>query len=444
MKRIFSFLLFAALVLPAGCSKDNGGENPPPPTAATWDGTSVTEPEDLDEAAKTATIMRASDLAWLSQQSNASVENTFDGWVFTLGKDLDLGGKPWKPIAQWFTTNPVVFKGTFDGTNHTIKGLNVDTPDQMNSALFGLVQRSTIRNVRVEGSVRGKKQVAGICANAQEGSLIRHCLFEGVIQGTTEAEANLGGICGWVENGTTVINCHSKATIEYGGNANCFVGGIAGFVRAGALGESYIHDCSFAGKFEESVAISSQKYCFGGIVGSISGSTVTGCKNTADISIGAANSTVHIGGIIGVITSPPMQVYGCYNTGAITNNSKSGYTGGITGEAQRGNNDSEYSLFLSCYNTGVISPAPDEILQAQGKKDMNFEIVFWSFLTHRSDCYYTAADKPELNGTQRFTATEWPQADDPGWKIGNDPGEGKFWKSLGTPGTTNYPVLHWE
>lgn len=437
----FALIPLAFLALCAGCSKNDGGEDPtpnpgpqPPPSVSVWDGKSATEPFDLNWTAKTATIMLASDLAWLSEKCNEYPDNTFAGWTFTLGQDLDMAGKKWTPIGNWMTTHTTIFKGSFYGNGHSITGLYVDNPEKDNAGLFGVVQNSVIKGLKVAGTIRGKNHVGGICANAQISARIEDCVFSGKVESAKQEMGYMciGGICGRAETTVKILNCHSSATIVYGSIRELFAGGIIG-MTASKNSEFEIHSCSFSGTFEKGYDVGGKSYV-GGIGGKMTLCVISGCKNSADITIEGDNQ-IFLGGIAGFTEKTSSTIQGCYNTGAITNNSTfDGLTGGITGALD------ETCYISACYNRGKITPASVTENEAE-----NYDINFWkqgnAILL---DCFYVS-DKPEGPGLYRFTANQWPAANPRNcWNIGNDPKTGKFWKSLGTPGTTDYPTLWWE
>lgn len=433
----FALIPFAFLALCAGCSKNDGGEDPgpqPPPNLSVWDGESATEPFDLNSTDRTATIMLASDLAWLSEKCNENPDNTFEGWMFILGQNLDMAGKKWTPIGNWTLTSPSIFKGSFDGHGHSIVGLYVDNPEKDNAGLFGVVQNSVIKGLQVAGTIRGQKHIGGICANAQMSARIDDCVFSGKVESAKQEVGYtcIGGICGRAETTVKISNCHSSATIVYGSKGDLTAGGIIG-VTALKSSKFEIVNCSFSGTFEKGYDVGGKSYV-GGIGGKMTSSEISGCKNSADIAIEGANQ-IFLGGIAGFAEQTSSTIRGCYNTGAITNNSSfDGLTGGITGALDN-------TCYISaCYNTGKITPASVTENQAE-----NYDINFWkqgnAILL---DCFYVS-DKPEGPGIYRFTAKQWPIAKPQNsWNIGNDPETGKFWKSLGTPGTTDYPTLWWE
>lgn len=89
----------------------------------------------------------------------------FSGKTVVLVNDIDLAGIDWEPIGQ---TGKTEFKGTFDGQNHTIYNLSVDssaeTGKHYSSGLFGWVEgRQTIKNVKIDGAkISGHHNVAAL------------------------------------------------------------------------------------------------------------------------------------------------------------------------------------------------------------------------------------------------------------------------------------------
>lgn len=89
-----------------------------------------------------------------------SVNEGGDSWKgkkVVLVDDIDLAGIDWVPIGQ---TGATEFKGIFDGQNHTIYNLTIDssnkTDGHYSSGLFGWVESHaegvTIKNVKVDGA----------------------------------------------------------------------------------------------------------------------------------------------------------------------------------------------------------------------------------------------------------------------------------------------------
>ncbi len=83
------------------------------------------------------------------------VTDAFEGKTVELGADIDLAGAPgkeWRPIGG----SKASFKGTFDGKNHTIKNLYLDSTKVTMSdrfisvGLFGYFNKATFKNVTLD------------------------------------------------------------------------------------------------------------------------------------------------------------------------------------------------------------------------------------------------------------------------------------------------------
>lgn len=180
--------------------------------------------------------------------------------------DLDLSGESnWEPIGSTAQYDYAVFSGVFDGNRHTITGLNIDS-DEDNVGLFGLVD-GTVRNLRVEGSVKGDYRVGGIVGDLSGGA-VENCSFNGSVEGTSR----VGGIIGRMRGGTEVRRCTCVADIEGEG---AYVGGITGATNKGCI----VEKCSFDG----GTVTGSERV--GGISGDADNCTVKNCFHTGDKSL---------------------------------------------------------------------------------------------------------------------------------------------------------------
>ncbi len=111
------------------------------------------------------------------------------------------------------------FQGTFNGLGHTIT-LAINKNSNI-VGLFGYAKNATIKNVTVNGSVKGYNQVGGICGKTF-GSIINNCINEAEINGTDY----VGGICGWNTESSIVVNCYNKGNVS----GSMFFGGLCGQV----------------------------------------------------------------------------------------------------------------------------------------------------------------------------------------------------------------------
>ncbi len=138
-----------------------------------------------------------------------------------LDKDLDFKGKKFIAVP--------IFKGTFDGKNHQIKGVKIK--DSGSTLGIFRINEGRISNLKVicnmEPTESGNR--LGIIAGENRGS-INNCTSTGSIKG----DKNIGGITGINKENASISNCKSNVYIT----GTVHVGGIAG------LNEGYIGQCT--------------------------------------------------------------------------------------------------------------------------------------------------------------------------------------------------------
>ena len=214
--------------------------------------------------------------------NDVNAGNSYEGKTVVLAADIDLNNVDWTPIGSFdydrdaqAYANVVAFKGTFDGQNHTISNLSINTPDKEYGALFACAEAATIKNVKIHNvDIVAGSHAAPILArgyNYSKTTTVTNCHVTGEIsimldwayaggivakatglnisycsvmpEGTgviTAANRNaVGGIVGWVEavGASTIANC-KVANMNLTGWAN--IGAINGYIQAGCT----ITDCS--------------------------------------------------------------------------------------------------------------------------------------------------------------------------------------------------------
>ncbi|MFA7019787.1 MAG: GLUG motif-containing protein, partial [Sphaerochaetaceae bacterium] len=159
-------------------------------------------------------ISNAEDMNALSQAVSAG--NTFAGKIIVVASgisEINLGD--FQPIG----TNTRVFSGIFDGSGVNFR-LSIDKLETDYVGLFGVVERGTIENLSVSGTITGKNRVGGIVGQQNVGSIIRNVYNTATVIGNER----VGGIVGYINQGT-VTNTYNRGEII--GNAS--VGGVVGY-----------------------------------------------------------------------------------------------------------------------------------------------------------------------------------------------------------------------
>ena len=303
-----------------------------------WDGTS-SAPEIKDG---NWYIYTPSQLKFLADVVNGI--NQTEGYKITgdttvyLMNNLDLGarqidgklqcGNAWTPIGITKPADEKSFLGTFEGNNHTIRGVYVSQQDKF-AGIFG--NSNTIQNLTIKDSYikSADSSAGGIAGVLRTGDIINCHNINTEVTG----KSNVGGIVGQIDS-KNVKECTNTGNIFAGANENndntSFAGGIVGLTYI----ETVIENCKNYGD------ISASGNAVGGIVGNAwDKTTVKKCNNYGDV-ISELNG---VGGIAGQLSKYGI-IEKSINTAQVKGNE---YIGGIVGLSN--------GCILVCYNQGEIS-----------------------------------------------------------------------------------------
>ena len=323
------------------------------------DGATVNASSEADLAAFVIEIKTAADLAAFRDSVNGGM--TYAGLTVKLTADIDLSSQGnWNPIGNRYAINDdkvvdttknenkecrKAFMGTFDGQGHMISGLFINTADasykgtlvngqntSSYAALFGYVDKATVKNFTVNGLVSGC-DVAGVI-----GILGDNCTVDSVVSNVTvggqtgeNEEALLRGKAGGIinmtkGNGSKITNCTNNGDVRSdkvtndNENRGDYVGGIIALIQH----TTTIENCKNTG------AVTTKNYHVGGIVGGASVAKtdpmfevkINNCENTGDITCADANAhdkNSSVGAIIGLCgASSAVSINSCTNAGSIT------------------------------------------------------------------------------------------------------------------------------
>lgn len=285
---------------------------------------------------------------------NISNENTGVGEYFLMTSDVDFGGNESTPVQlpaigkEGVTNISTVewgFEGTFDGNNHTVKGIyhtsNAnDRAGQFNALFASLGTDGVIKNLTFsdDNHVASYNYVAPFVSVAK-GKII-NCVNESDI---TASNAFAGGICGYLVAGTgEITGCVNDGNIS----AMTFAAGIVGGSQSGAAVESYegyvVSDCSNNGNISTLNGTGSA-----GIAGSYSG-ILTGCTNYGTID-DTAKAGQYTAGIVSS-ASYLIELSECDNYGNVAGTKN---VAGICGMIMKAN-DAEITVTY-CTNNGEVT-----------------------------------------------------------------------------------------
>lgn len=200
-----------------------------------------------------------------------------------LTKDIDLSNiSNWTPIG---ISTSYYFGGIFDGGNHTVMNLYIDTPntDYQGYGLFGYISAAEIKNLSVKGTIENTNYSGGIAGIAAKKSTINNCQN----YCTISSGSYVGGILGQKNSGT-ITNCINWGNITGTGE---IIGGITGSNK----GE--LNNCANYGTVTGNFDV-------GGLIGITTSKTdanLTSCFNYGDIHrTGTGTSGVLCGGDIAI------------------------------------------------------------------------------------------------------------------------------------------------
>jgi hypothetical protein len=383
---------------------------------------------------------------------------------FILIADVNLQGIILTPVGD-YTTN---FTGVFDGNNHIISNVDINTPDNGCVGLFGYIcTGAQIRNLGIEDvNINGSYYVGGLVGGNYGGSII-NCHSTGMVSGfdnigglvgcnntgsitnsySTGAVSgyhNIGGLMGGNYGYSTVTsccsagsvsgysdsqyiggligcsdrsniqNCHSTATVSGVSNSR-YIGGLVGYCNYGSVTNSYSTG---------NVSGDSDSRCIGGLVGDNYGS-ITDSYSTGTVS-GASNSRC-IGGLAG---SNSWTITNCYSTGAVSGSDFAGYISGLVGYNYQGS-------INNCYSTGTVSGSSGSY-NIGGLVGYNYfsSIVNASFWDANSSGQSISAGGTGKTTAQMKTLSTFTSA---GWYFSYTDGEAVWFMPI-----NEYPILTWQ
>jgi hypothetical protein len=197
-------------------------------------------------------------------------------------------GAGWQPIDD--ASHRTFFVATFEGNHHKIKNLVIN--NRITSGLFGIVERSTIRNVELSGPlmhIQGGRAAAALLGYAED-STILNCSVSGVINGVNP----VGGLIATALS-SKIDNSHSTAVVS----GEDQTGGLIGKLSFSTLSHSY------------AIAQVKGKSSVGGLVGDSQKSIINTAFSASDVE----GNYEEVGGLIG--EAGVSQVENSYSMGTV-------------------------------------------------------------------------------------------------------------------------------
>ncbi len=205
------------------------------------------------------TISTAQELAGLALLVNRDEDPVdFEGKTIVLNADIDLVGLEWIPIGFINETTEIndaseydrcsnVFKGSFNGNNHTISNLKIDKDDYKAVGLFGVIsltENAEIKDINlVNATVSGYTGVGVLAGMARAGtkwvSGIGHAAQISGIKVSNATVTGLKYIGGVIGYSTASIKDSSASNVEIIANYKTGMAGKSGETAGGIVGNLY-------------------------------------------------------------------------------------------------------------------------------------------------------------------------------------------------------------
>lgn len=367
-----------------------------------WDGTWEPWTHGTGTEADPFLIENAQQLAYLAYRVNNGLDAggghvSNHDYHYKLMVDVDLNGSEdfqWTPIGYWNSdTDYQCFGGNFDGNNHTISGMYINSSANR-IGFFGFTDMATVRNLTITGDSMSTSGTysGGIIGVAIGISIITCCSNE--LNSSVSASCYSGGIIGFSENTITVLGCNNMSnvnTMANGVNSHSYSGGILGYANT-----ITITHCNNNGSIIATGYSYSTFTYAGGIIGKTNEATITNCYNMKDVSAyssGTYSLFAYSGGIVG--HAEEALIANCYNTGELYSMGHECHRcGGIIGENNGLVNNSYYLNTCGGDNVYGGSPMSADAMQTERFVDLlNDGTCSWKY-----DENYINSGYPVLTG----------------------------------------------
>lgn len=250
------------------------------------------------------------------------------------------------------------YTGTFEGNNHQINGLNIETSDGYIGFIASLGAEGKVQNLSIKvksiSSTSNGQVMGGIVGNVAAGASIENCTVVletgNSIISNDGVETNIsgfyaGGIAGKCLG--TIKNCTVLASGDASIQAKNSVGGISGYLEGGIMENCQVSGVSLVAYFVSNGAQGDAA----GIVGELKDNAQVIACSSANYKIACGNRA---GGIAGRLNGKNIAIMGCYSVNGQINQEYEGQVliqkaGGIVGES----NGQATNNITACYSANL-------------------------------------------------------------------------------------------
>ena len=256
------------------------------------------------------------------------------------------------------------YTGTFEGNNHQINGLNIETGDGYIGFIASLGANGKVQNLSIKvksiSSTSNGQVMGGIVGNVAAGASIENCTLvlengSRIISEDKVAGNQYGFYAGGIAGKSlgTIKNCTVLATGDAFIQAKNSVGGISGYLEGGTMENCHVSGVSLVAY----VLIGTPQGDAAGIVGELKDNAQVIACSSANYKIACGNRA---GGIAGRLNGENIVIMGCYSVnGQIDQTYEEQLliqkAGGIVGEA----NAKATNKITACYSANLTMATKD-------------------------------------------------------------------------------------
>lgn len=253
------------------------------------------------------------------------------------------------------------YTGTFEGNNHQINGLKIETKDGYIGFIASLGANGKVQNLSIKvesiSSTSNGQVMGGIVGNVDTGASIENCtvvlengshiISEDKVAGN-QYGFYAGGIAG--KSLGTIKNCTVLASGDASIQAKNSVGGISGYLEGGIM-----ENCQVSGVSLVAYVLmgnpSAPQGDAAGVVGELKNNAQVIACSSANYKIACGNRA---GGIAGRLNGKNIAIMGCYSVNGQINQEYEGQVliqkaGGIVGES----NGQATNNITACYSANL-------------------------------------------------------------------------------------------
>lgn len=282
-----------------------------------------------------------------------------------LMNDITLNGN-WGRVGKTNAgdTKNKDYTGTFEGNNHQINGLNIETGDGYIGFIASLGANGKVQNLSIKvksiSSTSNGQVMGGIVGNVATGASIENCTLvlengSRIISEDKVAGNQYGFYAGGIAGKSlgTIKNCTVLATGDAFIQAKNSVGGISGYLEGGTMENCHVSGVSLVAY----VLIGTPQGDAAGIVGELKDNAQVIACSSADYKIACGNRA---GGIAGRLNGESIAIMGCYSVnGQIDQTYEEQLliqkAGGIVGET----NAKTTNKITACYSANLTMATKD-------------------------------------------------------------------------------------